>query len=550
MARITGGIEPRVQIAAILKARWLMFQHSLRTDEGKMELMGRIVMMFLAALMGLGGAFGLGSGSYFLTQSKHYEFLPLPLWGVLLFWQFFPVIGTTFSGNLDAKSLVRFPLSYRSFYLVQLLEGLVGPTALVPCLWLTGVTIGIGLAQPSLLPATLLVMAAFAAMNLLLSRMVLTWVDRWMEQRRTREIFALVFFLLMMCTQFIGPVLQRMGHKQQEITVFARTVATIQKPLPPGAASLAITGAAKGEFQQTAFYFALLVVYSAGFATVLGVRLKAQYRGENLSEVERKRNRTVERRLTPGWDVLGLPGPIAAVFQKEIKYISRSGQMILAMISPVLVLFVFRAQGMTGRNAASVQMSFAFPIGTALALMSVTNMYLNSFGGEGGGMQMLYAAPVTFRQVLMGKNLAHATIFAMELALIWIALALMGLIPSLAMVVATAMAVVFALLAEATIGNLLSLFLPKKLDYGKFMNRQQGSSLAVFTNLGATAAIIGLSATGIFLSTHTRQMWFGLLMLASLVGLALLVYRVILGQADQIALSRQDKLLAEICKTS
>lgn len=550
MAGMTVDVEPRVQIAAILKARWLMFQHSLRTDEGKMELMGRIIMMFLAALMGLGGAFGLGSGSYFLVQLKRYEFLPLPLWGVLLFWQFFPVIGTTFSGNLDAKSLVRFPLSYRSFYLVQVLEGVVGPTALVPCLWLTGVTIGIGLAQPSLLPATLLVMAAFAATNLLLSRMILTWVDRWMEQRRTREIFALVFFLLMMCMQFIGPVLQRMGHKQQEITVFARTVATIQKPLPPGAAALAITGAAKGEYQQTALYFALLVVYGAIFARVLGVRLKAQYRGENLSEVERRRDATVARRLTPGWDVLGLPGPIAAVFQKEIKYISRSGQMILAMISPVLVLFVFRAQGMTGRHGPSLQTSFAFPIGTALALMSVTNMYLNTFGGEGGGMQMLYAAPVTFREIVMGKNLAHAAIFAMELALIWIALAVMGLIPSVAMVLATVIAVVFAILAEATVGNLLSLFLPKKLDFGKFMNRQQGSSLAVFANLGATAGIVGLSATGIYLSTRAGQFWIGFLMLAVLVGLAILVYRLILGQVDPIARSRQDKLLAELCKTS
>ena len=549
MAGMTNGIEPRAQLLAILKARWLMAMHSLRTDEGKMELIGRVVFSLLAVLMGVGGAFGLASGAYFLVEHKRFEYLALPFWGVMLFWQFFPVLGTTFSGNLDSKNLVRFPLNYRTFYVIQLLEGLVGPTALVPCLWLIGITIGVSLANPALFLPAIAICGAFGVLNLLLSRMVLSWVERWMEQRRTREIFALVFFLSMMSMQLVGPIVQRFEHKQQELSAVARTIAAVQKPLPPGAATLAIIGVAKGEFAQGAIYFAVLVGYGAIFAKVLGMRLKAQYRGENLSEIAPKLNTKIERRLTPGWDVLGLPGPVAAIFQKEIKYVFRSGQMIMAIVSPLLMLVVFQSNAFSGHGNPLAKSAMAFPIGTALALLSVTNMYSNSFGGDGGGMQMLYAAPVTFRQIVLGKNLAHGAIFGMELALIWTALMVMGAIPPLTMLLTTVLSLVFALLAEATLGNLLSLYLPKKLDYGKFMNRQQASALAVLLNMGATAAIVGASAFCIFMSLRPGRFLAGTATLLVLAAAAAFAYRAVIGQVDQIAITQQDKLLAEVCKS-
>jgi len=40
-------------------------------------------------------------------------------------------------------------------------------------------------------------------------------------------------------------------------------------------------------------------------------------------------------------------------------------------------------------------------------------------------VQFFFAAPVRFRQIMTGKNLAHAAIFALEVALVWLGTSLL-----------------------------------------------------------------------------------------------------------------------------
>jgi ABC-2 type transport system permease protein len=538
----------REQFAAILQMRWLVFLHSLRTRQGKMELVSRILFAGLATMAGLGGFVGFGVGAYYFASHQQCDSLAFLLWPVMLFWQMFPVMSTAFSGTVDSTNLVRFPLSYRSYYLIQLVDGLIGPASLIPCLWLLGIMLGIAVCSPSLFLPAALVLATFGLVNLLLSRMVLSWVERWMQQRRTREIFGLIFFVLMMSMQFIGPIMGRIEHKQKrEVTAVVQQFSALQKPLPPGAAAEAIADVAKGDLRNSALYFSVLGAYGAAFFSLLGVRTKALYRGENLSEVARKQKSTIDRRLKPGWDVFGWPGPIAAMFEKEIRYLSRSGQMLLALLSPLLLTVLFKFQSNTG-NPLMRTSSRAFQVGAALAVMSTMNMFQNSFGGDGGGLQMFYAAPVKFRQIMLGKNLAHAAVCAAELAAVSLALAFFGLIPPIEVVVSTLAAALFAIIAEATVGNMLSLYVPKKIDFGKF-NRQQGSPAAVLASLAGIVAIFGLSALVLFVSPMLGSIWIATGIMTTLTCAAAFAYFGVLNQVDRIAFSRQEKLLAEICRT-
>ena len=50
-------------------------------------------------------------------------------------------------------------------------------------------------------------------------------------------------------------------------------------------------------------------------------------------------------------------------------------------------------------------------------MLVLTNLVYNSFGGDGGGIQFFYACPVSFRQIVLGKNLTHASILAANTAL-------------------------------------------------------------------------------------------------------------------------------------
>src|SRR6266403_474689 len=202
-----------MQLAAIARVRWQLFVHSLRTTKGALELFSRIVLSLIITAGGFGGAVGLGAGAWFFVSEGKAEWLAVLLWPVFLFWQFFPVMASAFTETLDTSNLLRFPMNYRSYVVVRLVYGALDPSTLLGGLWLTGLAIGIGLANARLFPWAALVLLGFAVLNMMLTQMVFAWVERWLAQRRTREIFALLFFLTMISLQLVGPMLKRYGDR-------------------------------------------------------------------------------------------------------------------------------------------------------------------------------------------------------------------------------------------------------------------------------------------------------------------------------------------------
>jgi ABC-2 type transport system permease protein len=186
---------------AIARLRWQLFAHSSRTTRGHLELLSRVIVGLLFSVGALGGAVGLGSAAWYFVSHGKSEWLAALLWWVFSFWQLFPVMATAFTENLESSDLLRFPLSYSSYFLVRLVYGSMDPATLLPSTWLLGITIGIGLGNPRLLPWAILVLATFAAVNILLSRMIFAWVERWLARRRTRELLGVVFFLVIITFQ-------------------------------------------------------------------------------------------------------------------------------------------------------------------------------------------------------------------------------------------------------------------------------------------------------------------------------------------------------------
>src|SRR6201987_3532082 len=201
--------QSRSQLQAIAPVRWEIFLHSLRTTRGTLELFSRIMITSIMTAGGLGGAFGLGAGAWYFVAQGEPELLAVLLWPVFMFWQFFPVMATAFNETLDSSNLLRFPLNYRSYVVVRLVYGALDPATLLGILWLVGITLGVGIAAPRFFLWTAIVLALFAIFNLLLTQMVFAWVERWLAQRRTREIFAVLFFLAMISLQLVGPMVSR-----------------------------------------------------------------------------------------------------------------------------------------------------------------------------------------------------------------------------------------------------------------------------------------------------------------------------------------------------
>jgi ABC-2 type transport system permease protein len=552
MAGLSFSPGMRGQFAAIARVRWQLFVNGLRTIRGRLEVVARGFMFLMFGVLGLGGSLGLGLAAWYFVSHEKVEWIAILLWPVFLFWQLFPVMASAFTENVDSSNLLRFPLSFPSYFMIRLVYGALDPSTALGCLWLLGLTIGISVAQPGLFLWAALVLLAFAIFNVLLARMIFAWVERWLAQRRTREILGVVFFIFIICFQFIGPLMSRIGrHRHPEVSSITTQVLPFERAFPPGLAAEAIARAVHGAFTPALAAFALECAYTIAILWLLNVRLRAQYHGENLSEAAARISAPKEKRaIRLGWNVSGVPGPVAAILEKEFHYLSRSGPMLFTFVMPVVILLIFRLGPQTSAkqgNFLAHAPDLAFPMGSAYALLVLTNLVYNCFGADAVGMQFFFVSPVSFREILLGKNLAHALVLACEVVAIWIAVCFMFRPPAVDVTFATVTGVAFALLLNLTAGNLLSIYTPKKIDYGAF-GKQRASTTTVLASLGIQAAVFGLAAVTLMIARAFERVWIAGVIFLILAGLASIVYILVLNRADRIALDRRDSILAELCR--
>jgi ABC-2 type transport system permease protein len=544
-------IKNSAQLSAIAWLRWRLFVNALRTTPGKLELLSRTLISIAFTVLGLGGAFGMGLLAFICLSQGKPQLLAIFFWIVFFFWQVFPIMATAFTSQSDSSDLLRFPLSYSSYFLVRLAYGAFDPASVIGSLWSLGILFGVVFAKPAVLPWAALVVFSFVAFNLLLMQMIFAWVERWLAQRRTREVMGILFVLLMLSFQLIGPLTGRYSRRARpEVHRFVEVIAPVQGFLPPGLAADAIV---QGIYPQWPVALSSLSLL-CGFALVIGyalhMRLLAQYRGENLSEVAAASAPT-ERQAHLGWNLLGFSSPVAAVFEKEVRYLMRSGPMLLTLIMPIFALLVFRFGAM---NSARHPIGFlarttdmAFPFAAAYMLLMLTNLVYNIFGGDAAGIQFFYAAPVSFRDIVVAKNLTHAGILAVESVMAWAVVALLYTPPALDITVATLAGLVFAAPLNFAVGNVLSMYSPKKLDFSKF-GRQRASQMTALVGVLLQLVIVGIGVAVFSIGRYFGNSWVAALLLLMLAGASFLVYVMILKRMDRLALERRDSLVAELCR--
>lgn len=547
----TSPLSVAAQIATIAELRWRMFVNSLRTRRGKLELVSRIVVTGAFAILGFGGfATAVGTSWLVVSQGKA-EFLAIHLWGVFFFWQIFPVMATAFTNNPDSSELLRFPLAYRSYFLIRLAYGMFDPASALGCVFLLGIFIGTTIAAPLFAPWAALVLLVFALFNLVLMQMIFSWIERWLAQRRTREILGLIFILAMLSFQLIGPMMQRFGRgSHPELARTVEIATQVQGVLPPGLAADAIAQATHARFFAGVTSLLFLGMLTVVAAVLLHLRIRAQYHGENLSEAAARPTVKQVQVLQVGWNLPGFSQSVAAVFEKEMRYLARSGPMLLTLIMPIFMLVIFRfgAMNQLRHNSGFGRTpDMALPGAAAYALLVLTNLVYNSFGGDGGGMQFFYASPVRFRDIILGKNLTHLAILLFNTALALIAVTYLYGAPHMTVTIATAAGLLFAAPLNFTAGNLLSIYSPKKRDFATF-GRQNVSQTTVLASFGVQIVTVAVGA-GVFLLARLYQnLWIATLLFLGLSAITIPIYVVILRRLDTIAIERRETLLAELCR--
>lgn len=539
----------RTQITLVTMLRWQLFRNSLRTWRGRLEALSLLLVGTLLGFVALAVGFGLGAATYFLLRQDKSEWIGLLFWFVFLFWQFVPLFALATTAQFDFSHLLRFPLRFSSFFLLSLVYGLFEPIGVVSLFWLLSIAVGIELALPGIVMGILPAFGLFAVINILLSRAIFSWLERWLAQRRTREVLAVVLLLGVMSAQMAGPLANRWGKQAMPL---ARRMQPVSNALPPGLMGRAVTSAVRGHRGRVAMRTAALALYGLAFAWLLGIRLLAQFRGENLGESRAPAAARAVTAAQAGWKLGGLSPPVAAVFEKELRYLSRSGPMILSLLTPLAMVAYFGFavggerfapfSGLRGRAPGLV-----LPAGVGFVVLVLTNMMYNSFGFDGSGVRLLLVAPVRFRDVMVGKNLAQGAVALVETLLVWIGASLLVAPPPPGVVLGTFAALLFALLANFAAGDMLSLYFPRRLEFGAFRG-QRNAGVTVFASLLIQGFVLGLSGLIFLLVRLSHYRWLALLVFVLLASAVAKLYLWALDRCNQIALARREVLTDELCR--
>ena len=218
--------------------------------------------------------------------------------------------------------------------------------------------------------------------------------------------------------------------------------------------------------------------------------------------------------------------------------------MLFTLVVPLFMLLVFRSSGQD-QALFSHAPELTFPLGAGYSLLLLTNLSYNNFGADGSGVQFFFASPAPFRQIVAGKNLAHATILALEVALVWIGTSLLYRAPSIAVTLATLAGILFALPIDLAAGNLFSIYSPTKIEAGVF-GRQRASLTTVLASFGIRGLLFGGAFLMLWFSRHYGTSWIVLPAFLMPVAAAGATYAAVLGRVDSIALDHRDNLISQL----
>jgi ABC-2 type transport system permease protein len=489
-------VQTRAQFGAITRLRWQMYRNGFRRKGGKSDLAATLSVAPFALLIIGGLCAGAGAAALWVGFSGHLERVSWVLWGIFLLSQLANLNlgqpGTTF----DPTQLIRFPMSIWSYTAVRLFFGILAPANIIVTLMSLAAATGLTIARPALAGWAFTALAVFAVVNVLFTRMIFAWVDRWLSTRRAREAFTALIFLFSIAAQGVNfaynPAYSHHRMNLQKIQAVQSTMTKVERyvsALPPELAGRSIAAAAQGRVSMFAVKNVASAAWGCVFLFVFSLRMRAEYRGESLSDPAN----VVRAAKVPKLEIAhaapaeafvaaaARPADVTRVVAaKELLYLRRNTGLFYGLIMPLVMVLIF-----AGRWSARWSPHGSTVVLAALAygLIGVFPMGFNSFGMDGAGAQTYFIAPVRLREVLMGKNVLCAGLAIAETIAILAVLSYSGKAPSPLIILDGLLWMVSTLLVELTVGNFMSIRSPRRIDPGRTAQKQARPASA-FLSMG------------------------------------------------------------------
>lgn len=451
--------------------------------------------------------------------------LPWGLMSVFLYWQIAPVLAASLGVALDLRRLRVYPVRTARLFQVEILLRLV--TSPEMPLVLAGALIGL-LRNPAVPAwAPVLGLPVYGLFNILLAAGLRGLLEQLFARRRVRELAALVLVLAIGVPQLL--LLGWPAGMWREISLrappvywpwvsFGRIASGSPGPQDWVLAALWLTAAFL--FGRTQFDRCLRLdrAEAAAPPPVLPVRSRA-----GLVRLLRL-----------------APDPLAAILEKELRSLARSPRFRLVFIMGFSFGFIIWAPLL--RRAGGFSDAYPVLVSLYAVLLLSEVLFWNSFGFDRAAAQLWFAAPISFRNVLVGKNAAGALLAAAEVTVVLAVSRLLGVPLSAAKLLEVYGVTLTLCLYLLAGGNLSSLRFPRPVNpeqsWGRASTgRFQMLVLFLYPLLGAP---VGLAYLVRWVS-GSQTAFFAQLSLAALAGA--LFYHASLDYALRLAERRKEEFV-------
>ena len=537
----------------IIHLRWMLFRNSLRSKRNWFEAGTAAFVALVFAAFDLMTSVGLGVLAYALYGKSYFgQLMTCLLAGISLMWLCVPVLTASLSDQMDAVRFRIYPLTIREVLAIDLLLGLIDPAGLMVIPLLGGLFVGCAARSPGTIPLMIAFLLVFYIFNLALSRYIQRLIGAFFASRRRKEVLALFIFILLFMPQILISLNSRRhesyqrGRPAQPYQPYEQEVERLKRVgkladyltwTPPG-----ITGRTIGEGDQqpvgaTLILFLAALAFASAAVALEYERVGREYSGRESFWQRRARTRVLApgpkqavparhretryptdahrpfgppaatgagpARATPislaapdaVTTLFGVPIPrdVLAIAVKDLRYLYRSPRALLMFIAPLgacIILALPRGDIGLSKLASSYQI----PLLIFYALFANSSQMLNnSFSFDRDGAKLYFMSPVKGRDVLTGKNLAAVAVCLMQVAAILVlyvcltgGLPLDGFINGL-------LVLGVALPFDLAIGNHLSIFFPRSVDFSKVYGKNY-SSLSALMGFISAAVLAGVVA--------------------------------------------------------
>jgi hypothetical protein len=478
------------QLFTLVWLKWRLLRNSLRSSKAVVNKAASILGVLLALLLSLVVASVLGIIAYVLSQPGAFghalrrtatggvsaaasaEFVFFSILGILyLMWATVPLsIGGT--KQFDAGKLLMYPITLRKLFAVDYISELTTLQSVFAVPAVLAICIGAGLGSGRLAPA---VLAAAPALlfGIALSKWLSTTLGSLVRRKRAKgeTIVALIGAVAGLGVAAAGQIAPILFKHVESIRWLRWT--------PPGATAFLLIG--EGATDSLTYTAAFLTLSAYAVALIVGTYLIAR-RAALGFEGRKRRKRSIEPVIAlegySGWQLPFVSGELSAVFEKEIRYAMRNAQIRMLAVMPLILIIIrlLNHQGFESTRHAANSDFLMYGSGL-LATGGVLYVFLflagiscNEFSLEEGGMRTLILSPIDRRKILLGKNIALTVVAAVFSTFLLLLNLIVFQDLTAANLLFVALSFVIFAAISLTIGNWLSIYFPKRMQFGKRMN--------------------------------------------------------------------------------